>query len=110
MACAFAGNLGQMIAMRDCRLRRRRPDPDGVHHGRTRLPKCNSDRPRHVRARRHLCAGHRPTIGGYLTENYGWQTIFINTAPGLAMVVALWSAGQAADAARLPRTATGRSS
>ena len=31
-----------------------------------------------------------PTIGGYLTENYGWRTIFfINTAPGVAMVVAL---------------------
>ena len=32
-----------------------------------------------------------PTIGGYLTETYGWQTIFfINTAPSLVMVVALW--------------------
>jgi DHA2 family multidrug resistance protein len=31
-----------------------------------------------------------PTIGGYLTENYGWQTIFfINTIPSIAMVVAL---------------------
>ncbi len=28
-----------------------------------------------------------PTIGGYLTENYGWQTIFfVNTAPSAAMV------------------------
>ena len=26
-----------------------------------------------------------PTIGGYLTENYGWQTIFfINTVPSIA--------------------------
>jgi DHA2 family multidrug resistance protein len=32
-----------------------------------------------------------PTIGGYLTENYGWQTIFfVNTIPSLAMIVALW--------------------
>jgi DHA2 family multidrug resistance protein len=32
-----------------------------------------------------------PTIGGYLTENYGWQTIFfVNTAPSLVMIVALW--------------------
>src|SRR5262245_7031361 len=31
-----------------------------------------------------------PTIGGYLTENYGWQTIFfINVVPSLAMVAAL---------------------
>jgi DHA2 family multidrug resistance protein len=31
-----------------------------------------------------------PTIGGYLTENYGWQTIFfVNTPPSLIMVVAL---------------------
>jgi MFS transporter, DHA2 family, multidrug resistance protein len=31
-----------------------------------------------------------PTIGGYLTENYGWQTIFfVNTAPSAAMVIAL---------------------
>jgi MFS transporter, DHA2 family, multidrug resistance protein len=31
-----------------------------------------------------------PTIGGYLTENYGWQTIFfINTVPSLVMVAAL---------------------
>ena len=31
-----------------------------------------------------------PTIGGYLTENYGWQTIFyINALPSAVMVVAL---------------------
>jgi len=31
-----------------------------------------------------------PTIGGYLTENYGWQTIFfVNTPPSILMVVAL---------------------
>jgi DHA2 family multidrug resistance protein len=31
-----------------------------------------------------------PTIGGYLTENYGWQTIFfVNTPPSIIMVVAL---------------------
>jgi MFS transporter, DHA2 family, multidrug resistance protein len=31
-----------------------------------------------------------PTIGGWLTDNYGWQTIFyINLAPGLIMVPAL---------------------
>ncbi|RFB79137.1 DHA2 family efflux MFS transporter permease subunit [Methylovirgula sp. 4M-Z18] len=32
-----------------------------------------------------------PTIGGFMTENYGWQTIFfINTVPSIAMVTALW--------------------
>ena len=31
-----------------------------------------------------------PTIGGYMTENYGWQTIFyINALPSAVMVVAL---------------------
>jgi DHA2 family multidrug resistance protein len=31
-----------------------------------------------------------PTIGGFMTENYGWQTIFyINALPSLIMVVAL---------------------
>jgi DHA2 family multidrug resistance protein len=31
-----------------------------------------------------------PTIGGYLTENYGWQTIFfVNTVPSIVMVIAL---------------------
>src|SRR5262245_38606432 len=31
-----------------------------------------------------------PTIGGFLTENYGWRTIFfINTVPSIVMVVAL---------------------
>ncbi|MGO7653324.1 MFS transporter, partial [Rhizobium ruizarguesonis] len=31
-----------------------------------------------------------PTIGGYLTENYGWQTIFFITAiPSAIMAVAL---------------------
>src|SRR6204780_1750434 len=32
-----------------------------------------------------------PTIGGYLTETYGWRTIFfINTVPSAVMVAALW--------------------
>jgi DHA2 family multidrug resistance protein len=31
-----------------------------------------------------------PTIGGWLTDNYGWQTIFyINIVPGVVMLVAL---------------------
>jgi DHA2 family multidrug resistance protein len=32
-----------------------------------------------------------PTIGGYLTEAYGWQYIFfVNVIPGAVMVVVLW--------------------
>jgi MFS transporter, DHA2 family, multidrug resistance protein len=32
-----------------------------------------------------------PTIGGYLTENWGWQYIFyINLVPGIVMVAMLW--------------------
>jgi MFS transporter, DHA2 family, multidrug resistance protein len=32
-----------------------------------------------------------PTIGGYLTENYGWQTIFfVNVAPTVVMLAALY--------------------
>jgi MFS transporter, DHA2 family, multidrug resistance protein len=32
-----------------------------------------------------------PTIGGYLTENYGWQSIFlVNAPPSIAMAVALF--------------------
>src|ERR1700729_2997549 len=32
-----------------------------------------------------------PTIGGYLTENYGWQTIFfVNVIPTIVMVATLF--------------------
>src|SRR3982075_1865359 len=32
-----------------------------------------------------------PTIGGYLTENYGWQTIFfVNVVPPIVMLTALY--------------------
>src|SRR5215468_8925931 len=32
-----------------------------------------------------------PTIGGYLTENYGWQTIFfVNVVPSIVMVTTLF--------------------
>jgi MFS transporter, DHA2 family, multidrug resistance protein len=33
-----------------------------------------------------------PTIGGYLTENWGWQYIFyVNLVPGALMLVMLWA-------------------
>jgi MFS transporter, DHA2 family, multidrug resistance protein len=32
-----------------------------------------------------------PTIGGYLTDYYGWPRVFyVNLAPGLVMLTALW--------------------
>ncbi len=32
-----------------------------------------------------------PTIGGYLTENWGWEYIFyVNLVPGIAMIAMLW--------------------
>src|SRR6478609_9831929 len=32
-----------------------------------------------------------PTIGGYLTENYGWEFIFyVNLVPGMLMIGMLW--------------------
>ena len=38
-----------------------------------------------------------PTIGGYLTENYGWQYIFyVNLVPGAIMLAALWPSLRAA--------------
>src|ERR1700716_1432268 len=34
-----------------------------------------------------------PTIGGYLTENWGWQYIFyVNLVPGVIMIAMLWFA------------------
>src|SRR5262249_28375582 len=33
-----------------------------------------------------------PTIGGYLTENWGWQYIFyVNLLPGILMIGMLWA-------------------
>src|ERR1700749_4749353 len=38
-----------------------------------------------------ISATFGPTIGGYLTENYGWQYIFyVNLVPGSIMVAMLW--------------------
>jgi DHA2 family multidrug resistance protein len=38
-----------------------------------------------------------PTIGGYLTENYGWQFIFfVNIVPGAVMIALLWATLDAA--------------
>ncbi len=90
--CAFAGNLQQMIVLRAVQ---------GFTGGVlipmaftivvTMLPP--SKRPLGL-ALFALTATFAPaigpTIGGYLTENYGWQYIFyINMVPGLVMLAAL---------------------
>jgi MFS transporter, DHA2 family, multidrug resistance protein len=93
MSCAFAHNLGQMIVLRGFQ---------GFSGGvlipmaftlvLTKLPK--SQQPIGL-ALFALTATFGPaigpTIGGYLTETYGWQYIFfVNLVPGAIMVVVLW--------------------
>ena len=53
-----------------------------------------------------------PTIGGYLTENWGWQYIFyVNLVPGAVMLAMLWfSLERAPMQLALLRTATGAAS
>jgi MFS transporter, DHA2 family, multidrug resistance protein len=92
VACAFAHNLEQMIALRAFQ---------GFTGGvlipmaftlvLTRLPKSQQASGLALFALTATFApAIGPTIGGYLTENYGWQYIFfINLVPGTAMVVGL---------------------
>jgi len=57
----------------------------------TLLPKASSRSARTVRAVGDFRARDRPTIGGYLTENWGWQYIFyVNLVPGALMVGMLY--------------------
>lgn len=92
-ACAFAHDLGSMIAMRGLQ---------GFAGGVlipmaftmivTKLPKPQQPIGLAMFALAVTFApAIGPTIGGYLTENYGWQTIFfINIIPSAVMIVALW--------------------
>ncbi len=92
IACAFGRDLGSMIALRGLQ---------GFFGGvlipmaftmvMTRLPKAQQPIGLAMFAVAVTFApAIGPTIGGYLTENYGWQAIFfVNTLPSLAMVVAL---------------------
>jgi DHA2 family multidrug resistance protein len=94
MACAFAHNLQQMIALRAIQ---------GFTGGvlipmaftliLTKLPA--SQRPIGMALfaiTATFAPAIGPTIGGYLTENYGWQYIFfINLVPGTIMVAALFA-------------------
>ncbi|TAL78741.1 MAG: DHA2 family efflux MFS transporter permease subunit [Beijerinckiaceae bacterium] len=93
MACAFAHDLGSMIILRGLQ---------GFSGGVlipmaftmvvTKLPKRQQPMGMAMFALSATFApAIGPTIGGYLTENYGWQTIFfINTAPSFLMIAALW--------------------
>jgi DHA2 family multidrug resistance protein len=93
MACAFTHDLGSMIAMRGLQ---------GFAGGilipmaftlvLTKLPKPQQPIGLALFALSVTFApAIGPTIGGYLTENYGWQTIFfVNTPPSILMVIALF--------------------
>lgn len=92
MACAFAHNLGEMIAMRGLQgFAGGVLIPMAFTMVATRLPKAQQPTGLAMFALAVTFApAIGPTIGGYLTENYGWQTIFfINTAPSALMIVAL---------------------
>jgi DHA2 family multidrug resistance protein len=92
MACAFTHDLGSMIAMRALQgFAGGVLIPMAFTMVVTRLPKPQQPTGLAMFALAVTFApAIGPTIGGYLTENYGWQTIFfINTVPSLIMIVAL---------------------
>jgi DHA2 family multidrug resistance protein len=92
VACAFAGNLQQMIVLRALQ---------GFFGGvliplaftitLTMLPRSKQPAGLAMFALSATFApAIGPTIGGYLTETYGWQYIFyVNLVPGVVMLVAL---------------------
>jgi len=94
-ACAFARSLGEMIVLRACQ---------GFAGGVliplaftiviTLLPKAKQPAGMALFALSATFApAIGPTIGGYLTENWGWQYIFyVNLVPGAAMLAMLWYA------------------
>ena len=99
MACAFAQNLGQMIVLRAIQ---------GFTGGVlipmaftiiiTFLPKAKQPIGLALFALSATFApAIGPTIGGYLTENFGWQYIFyVNLVPGALMIGLLWASLQRA--------------
>src|SRR5580704_14502945 len=93
MACAFTHDLGSMIATRGLQgFAGGVLIPMAFTMVVTRLPKPQQPLGLAMFALAVTFApAIGPTIGGYLTENYGWQTIFfINTIPSIVMMVALW--------------------
>lgn len=94
MACAFAGSLSQMIVLRAVQ---------GFSGGvlipmsftllMMKLPRSQQPMGLAMFAVTATFApAIGPTIGGYLTENYGWQYIFfVNLVPGLVMLGVLFA-------------------
>ena len=94
VACAFATSLGQMIVLRAFQ---------GFFGGVlipmaftiiiTMLPKAKQPMAIAMFALSATFApAIGPTIGGYLTENWGWEYVFyINLVPGAVMLAALWA-------------------
>jgi DHA2 family multidrug resistance protein len=92
IACAFSHDLGSMIAMRGLQgFAGGILIPVAFTMVLTRLPKGQQPIGLALFAIAVTFApAIGPTIGGYLTENYGWQTIFfINAGPSALMAIAL---------------------
>ena len=103
IACAFTHDLGSMIVMRGLQgFAGGILIPMAFTMVLTKLPKPQQPIGLALFALAVTFApAIGPTIGGYLTENYGWQTIFfINAVPSAVMVV-----GARADA-RAPADAS----
>jgi len=93
MACASAHDLGTMIVLRGLQgFAGGVLIPMAVTMVVTKLPKPQQPLGLAMFALAVTFApAIGPTIGGYLTENYGWQTIFfVNTPPSLLMIIALF--------------------
>lgn len=92
MGCAFTHDLGSMIVMRGLQgFAGGILIPMAFTMVLTKLPKAQQPIGLALFALSVTFApAIGPTIGGYLTENYGWQTIFfVNTPPTIVMVLAL---------------------
>src|ERR1700676_380895 len=92
VACAFTHDLPSMIAMRGLQgFAGGVLIPMAVTLVLTKLPKPQQPIGLAIFALSVTFApAIGPTIGGYLTENYGWQTIFfVNVLPTIVMVIAL---------------------
>jgi len=92
IACAFTHDLGSMIVMRGLQgFAGGILIPMAFTMVLTKLPKAQQPIGLALFAVAVTFApAIGPTIGGYLTETYGWQTIFfVNTPPSILMVVAL---------------------
>ncbi|MGB9164014.1 MAG: MDR family MFS transporter [Rhodomicrobium sp.] len=93
MACAFARDLPSMIAMRGLQgFAGGVLIPMAFTMVATKLPKAQQPIGLAMFAIAVTFApAIGPTIGCYLTENYGWQTIFfVNILPSIVMIVALY--------------------